>query len=175
MFRGNRMRRANPRVQIEVSRAAGVPTTIVDLAKERKRRNKEDARGKRDDNIMFEEIWCVFDVDSHPNLQNSIVKARDNGLRLAISNESFELWLLLHFRDNPGMTTRHDLLPMLKQHIPNYEKRINIQDFLNGYHGAVARATKMWRDAMEADEHWKRNPTTNVHELTESIRGTSEL
>jgi hypothetical protein len=30
-------------------------------------------------------VWCVFDVDIHPNLPEAKQQARDNGLSLAIS------------------------------------------------------------------------------------------
>ena len=174
-FEGFRDACANPRVYVEFERGAGVPKTIVDLAKELRDKNVADAKRADDENIIFEQIWCVFDVDDHPNLNQAIDKAQANKLRLAISNEAFELWLLLHFRESPGMKSRVDLRRMLKTFIPDYDKKVEIEAYLEGYFDAVSRAKKMWNDAGEAGGRWNRNPVTNVHELTESIRGNSDL
>jgi hypothetical protein len=55
---------------------------------------------KSDDEI--DECWCVFDVEwpqNHPHLREAVQLAKDNGIRLAVSNPCFELWLILHFED----------------------------------------------------------------------------
>ncbi len=174
-FEGFRNACENPRVYVEFERGAGVPKTIVDFAKELRQKNVKDSNRANDENVLFEEIWCVFDIDNHPNLNDAIIKARDNDLKLAISNESFELWLLLHFRENPGMQDRGGLRKTLRSFVPEYDKTVEIENYLPGYPEAVRRATRMWTDAVEAGEKWDRNPVTNVFELTETIRGTSEL
>jgi hypothetical protein len=81
-----------------------------------------------------------------------------------------ELWLLLHFSDNPGMQDRATMEKRLKKHVPGYDKHVDYATHARGYSQAVARAAKMDRDAREArDSH--RNPTTGVYELTQLIRG----
>lgn len=47
----------------------------------------------------YDEVWCVFDRDSFPaqNFNAAIEKASQAGLRVAYSNEAFEIWYLLHF------------------------------------------------------------------------------
>lgn len=50
-----------------------------------------------------DECWCVFDVEwprHHPHLAQAIRLAEDHGIRLAISNPCFELWLILHLDDH---------------------------------------------------------------------------
>ena len=96
--------------------------------------------------------------------------ARDNGIHLAISNPCFELWLLLHFSDNPGMQDRATMKKKLQKHVPEYDKHVDYAIYAAGYSQAVARASKMDKDAEEAREP-HRNPTTGVYELTELIRG----
>jgi len=52
-----------------------------------------------------DEVWVVFDYDYNGELQpkqsqdfnNSIEKAISNNIKVAISNDSFELWYVLHF------------------------------------------------------------------------------
>ncbi len=54
------------------------------------------------------QVWCVFDRDKEPNDQkdtafnDSIQAATSKGIRMAWSNDDFELWVLLHFEEvNP--------------------------------------------------------------------------
>jgi hypothetical protein len=49
---------------------------------------------------IFDQYWCVFDKDSFPNedFNNAIIKAESNNFNVAYSNQSFEFWLLLHFK-----------------------------------------------------------------------------
>jgi hypothetical protein len=45
----------------------------------------------------------VFDVEwprNHPGLGEALHQARENDIRLAITNPCFELWLILHFKDH---------------------------------------------------------------------------
>jgi len=54
-------------------------------------------------------VWCVFDRDieedqtkipiGHTSFNESIKSATASGLKVAWSNDSFELWILLHFED----------------------------------------------------------------------------
>ncbi len=49
-----------------------------------------------------DEVWCIFDVEwpqNHPNLKEAVALAGDRGVKVAVSNPCFELWLLLHFQD----------------------------------------------------------------------------
>jgi hypothetical protein len=47
----------------------------------------------------YDQVWCVFDKDDFPpdNFENAIQKARDARIKVAYSNQAFELWYLLHF------------------------------------------------------------------------------
>ena len=76
------------------------PLTLVNAAAEAR------ARQDRDD---VDEVWCLFDVEwpqNHPNLKQAVNRAQHAGVRLAISNPCFELWLVLHFkRQSAWLTT----------------------------------------------------------------------
>jgi hypothetical protein len=159
----------NSRVKIEVVGGAGVPKTIVEAAKDRKKEAEKRARRERDENLLFDEVWCVFDVDEHPNIPDAKQMARDNGIEIAISNPCIELWLWLHFAEQPGMQHRDNMQSMLKQHIPNYDKHAEYSDCAAGYDAAVKRAKQLDKNAT-ADNDDGRNPTTGVWRLTESIR-----
>ncbi|MGW0036174.1 RloB family protein [Gordonia sp. NPDC003376] len=81
----------NSAIDIAIADEHGVPMTLVDIAAERRRNDEE-----------LDEVWCIFDVEwpkNHPRLKDALQKARDNDLRLAVSNPCFELWLILHLED----------------------------------------------------------------------------
>lgn len=115
----------NPRVTIKVAEEHGVPMTLVKTAKQYKNDGEQRAARERDDNLAYDSVWCVFDVDDHPRIGEAKQMARDNGIDLAISNPCFELWLLLHFRDNPGMQHRTVILQRLRQYVPEFNKHVD--------------------------------------------------
>lgn len=82
-------------VSLQFSGAGGLaPLTLVQRAREQLKANRHAPRDDR-----FDEIWCVFDRDNHPNLNQAIAEARDAGIRVAFSNPCFELWLVWHLED----------------------------------------------------------------------------
>lgn len=50
-------------------------------------------------NPAFDEVWAIFDKDDFPdrNFNEAIELANRNGINSGFSNESFELWYVLHF------------------------------------------------------------------------------
>jgi hypothetical protein len=159
----------NSRVTVEIAPEHGVPKTVVEVARNRKKEAEKKASREKDENIAYEEVWCVFDIDEHPQVGEAKEMARDNNIQLAISNPCIELWLLLHFRENPGMQSRDKIKSMLIEHVPGYDKHVDYATYAIGYPEALRRAEQMDCAAKDAHEVG-RNPTTNVYELTESIR-----
>ena len=140
------------------------------VAKEHKKRAEAARRAEEDDNLAFDAVWCVFDVDDHPQVDDARQMARDNGIELAISNPCFELWLLLHFRESPGMQHREKLVKILCTHVPGYQKKVEFKTYSVGYRQAVERAERMDRMAQSIGASG-RNPTTGVYQLTKVIEG----
>ena len=95
--------------------------------------------------------------------------ANKNHIELAISNPCFELWLLLHFRDNPGAIDRADLRSMLKQFDPDYDKHVSHSNYTEEYDHAFIRAKRMEELAVARGEVGG-NPSTAVYKLTSAIR-----
>ena len=68
---------------------------------------------------ITENIWCVYDRDmkstiwadippqEHVDFDTSIIAAQNAGIKVAWSNDVFELWLLLHFEPVPVGTPLH--------------------------------------------------------------------
>jgi hypothetical protein len=156
----------NPRIHIKIAGEHGVPLTLVANAKAHKSSAEDDARRERDQNLAFDSVWCVFDVDDHPNIPDARQMARDNGIEVAISNPCFELWLLLHLRESPGMNDRAAIQRMLVRHMPDYDKGVDFARISEGYRDAVRRAEQLDKLAQGDPE---RNPTTGVYRLTRII------
>lgn len=119
-------------------------------------------------------VWCVYDRDDHPHLAEAGQMARDNGIHVALSNPCFELWLLLHFRESPGMQSRDRIREMLTTCVPNYDKHVSYQCYAPGYTDAARRAERLDSLAQDAGESG-RNPTTGVYRLTQQIASDTML
>src|SRR5215213_11842726 len=169
-FKDLRSEFRNRLVDIEVDDRGAVPKTLVERAAARKKEADREARRRRDDFLRYDEVWCVFDVDVHPNLPDARQQARANGIELAISNPCFELWALLHFQDQTSHLERRDARSRLKRHLPDYEKALPFDRLNPGYSEAVTRAHELDRRC-ETDGEPGRNPSTGVHRLTERSGG----
>ena len=54
------------------------------------------------------EWWVVFDKDDHSGFKQAIEMAESNDIKVAYSNECFELWFILHFEYLQSAITRED-------------------------------------------------------------------
>ncbi|HET9179710.1 MAG TPA: RloB family protein [Terriglobia bacterium] len=156
-------------VRIQVVPVGQDPKKLVDYAVDEKRRSEREARKSGDANLEYDEVWCVFDVDSHAHIPDAKQKANANGIHLAISNPCFELWLLLHFENRTAHIERQQAQSCCRGHMPRYEKEVPFNQIFPFYQLAVQRAWDL--------EHWQAtrgnqggNPSTGVHRLTERVK-----
>lgn len=160
-------------IEVVLDSAGGVPKTLVERAAARKKEAQREARRRRDASVIYDEVWCVFDVDAHPNLEEARVQARDNGIKIAVSNPCFELWLVLHFKDQSAHIHRHALQHKCSTEcIPDFGKRITEQVYgvlREKYEEAVDRARRLdnWHGTRGTEGQ---NPSTSVYKLTERLR-----
>ena len=154
-------------VRIIVDREGGTPKTLVDRAVEEKRRTSRDAFGK------YDEVWCVFDFDEHPLIPEAKQKATANGIKLAISNPCFELWLMLHFAYHSAPITRQDARRECERRIDGYQKHIPGDLVFPLLDTAVQNAQRLarWQETRNAVGE---NPSTNVYTLIERLRASSK-
>jgi RloB-like protein len=172
-LRGYERTRRRSNVQIEVADQQGVPKTLVTIAINRKLDAERKSQQESDDFLQYDEIWCVFDVDDHPGVNDAKQLALANGIELAISNPCFELWLLLHFRECPGMGHRHSIRSKLKKHLRKYDKSIDFEQFKPHCEAASRRAASLDQLAESINEPG-RNPTTGVYKLVRKIGDETE-
>lgn len=160
-------------VEIIIDDEGGVPRTLVQRAAARMTAAQLEADRNRDENLKYDEDWCVFDVDDHPGIADARQQARDNDIQLAISNPCFELWLVLHFQDQTAHIARRALSTLLRKYIPKYKKYAPLQLIRAGYEDAVRRAMQIEKRSIE-HENEGGNPTTSVYRLTERISNFSK-
>lgn len=144
-----------------VERACGVLTAA-----------RREARRTRDPNAKVDEIWCVFDVDEHRMIREAREQAHANGVHAAISNPSFELWLVLHFTDQTAYLHRDEALRRVRDHLPDYDKCLQTLEHLEGrYADAKARAQRLdLKHEGDETQFPENNPSSGIWMLVDSLQ-----
>lgn len=155
---------------VVLDKAAGLdPKALVEVARTRLRESRREAKQYRDKNLEFDQVWCVVDVDDHHRLREARIQARDNDIEIVISNPCFELWLILHFRDQTAHIDRFHLKSACRN-LPESD-HAGYPSFavcVSHYDTAVGRARQL-DDRNDRDGEPGRNPSTSVYRLTERI------
>jgi hypothetical protein len=123
-FNGLKREGHNILLHVEVKPGGLSPKTLVDYALDLKHDAEKNARGQRDDNLKYDEVWCVFDVDAHERIPDAKQKAEANRIKMAISNPCFKLWLLLHFQEQSAHIECHRVQSACRDHMPGYDKEV---------------------------------------------------
>jgi RloB-like protein len=144
--------------------------------------------GKSTDYKGFE-IWCVFDYDTEQMKENqkqdyeiAINYAKKQGLRVAYSNDAFELWYVLHYKNIAnGELHREIYFDFLGQQWNiNYRKTGKTITFAKTVYKkletdtkasqseAIKRAEKLLESQQEK-MYAEQNPCTTVFELVREL------
>lgn len=158
---------------IECVKGAGVPKTLLEKALE----FKKDAKRRGGKGRSFAEndsIWIAFDCDEHPEVRETIQRARSHDIGVAFSNPCFELWLVLHVEDFDRPVHRHELQKHCERRCPGYDRNL----------GKSAKFSVLLKELEAAERRAegqviRRNnegspldcPSTTVFELTRVLRG----
>jgi len=155
-------------IELEIS-PGGAPKALVERAVEKKKTAERLAKSRKDSNLRYDQVWCVFDVDEHRLIPEAKQQARDNGIELAISNPCFELWALLHFRAQRAHIERGPLHHECKKCMPGYEKQLPSAQPHPLCDDALGRARDLdqWQSSRGCEGA---NPSTGVYRLMERIR-----
>lgn len=157
-------------VEIVIEKGAGTPKSVVERAVAMKRDAEKDAARRADNLLRYDEVWCVFDVDEHPMLKEAQQQARDNDVKLAISNPCIELWFVLHFQEQTAYIHRHDVQRICREHLKGYKKEPKYADLRDHYSEAVERSAKL-DERHVRDGQPGANPSSSMYRLTERLRG----
>lgn len=111
----------------------------------------------------YDEAWAVCDVDTF-DVGLAIELSSTTGVRLALSQPCFEVWLILHKSDNcPGFNNADQASRALRKHLPNWNKSaLDFKQFIGNILTAVERARKL-------GEPPEANPSTAVWKLIVSL------
>lgn len=122
-----------------------------------------------------DQCWCVFDIDEYWNqnpvkFKAAIKSAKENNIKLAWSNECFELWYLLHFQVLQTGISRKDYDTKLKAHFQHLGGKAYVKN--------SSIFARIMDKQPEAIKHAKQiflankvenNPSTAVFKLVEEL------
>jgi len=80
--------------------------------------NERDRQKRRGE--AYEEVWCVLDVEGveeTARLNEALALARREHMQLALSNPSFEVWLIAHFTRCFLWLSSNPKFPLLKKRL----------------------------------------------------------
>lgn len=153
-------------LRVETSHGGSVPLTLVSLA--------VDARNRaEDEDGEIDEFWCVFDVEwpiNHPGLKDAIKRARQNNIRLAVSNPCFELWLILHFQDKGAWLDNDDARRMRRSLDGAEDKGLDAARYMPLRNKAARRAAALEKRHLGNGTSFPHdNPSSGMHRLIVAV------
>ena len=120
--------------------------------------------------------YIVVDIDNDEKKAQKVAKLiRDNSIssiRFIVSNPTFEIWFLMHFK----YTTKHfkngdAVIDDLQKYIPNYDKNVDCYPYcIDKTLVAIRNCEKL--DAYHGEEQWPSvdcNPRTDVVDLIKEL------
>jgi hypothetical protein len=121
----------------------------------------------------YNQVWCVFDRDDCPkqDFNNAITKAEDAGFKVAYSNQSFELWYVLHFEFLNSALPRQDYIRKLENSLKHKYKKNSDSIYEEIEHlqaTAIKNATNLLKQYNKPNPE-SDNPSTTIHLLVEAL------
>lgn len=141
--------------------------TVVERAMELRNAAK---RGRE----PFKEVWCVFDRDSFPKakVNDAVALCGREKIGVAWSNESFELWFLLHFHYCDAATSRESYRARLSDCLgrPYAKNAPDMYDLLLPHVDTAIRNAETLATRQAGKLPADANPMTTVGELVALLR-----
>ena len=157
---------ASVNLKTDLNASGAVPLTLVRAAVTAQLRNSEE-QGEID------EVWCLFDVEApqgHPTLREARRIAQEGGVRLAISNPCFELWLALHFESQTAWLTSDAAEKLRRKHDKSSGKEVDGSKYMPHRDVAAQRARALSaKHAGDETEYPDDNPSCGMYLLFEAI------
>lgn len=149
-------------IEFSMLRKGGQPFELVEAAR------KSIAEPDRE----VDAYWCVFDVESpqkHPKLKKAVEGAPD-GLRLAISNPCFELWLILHFQDQTAALTTRAAEKLRAKLDGTSDKHLDAEKYMASRNQAIRRAKALRKKhAGDSTLFPEDNPSSTFDQFLEDL------
>ena len=121
----------------------------------------------------YDQVWCVFDRDDWPpqDFNSAIHKAENHDLKVAYSNEAFELWYVLHFEFLNTGIPRDDYCKKMTKHLgKKYQKNSDIiyDELINKQPTAIRNAERLLA-SYDYSTPGQDNPSTTVYLLVKEL------
>ena len=121
----------------------------------------------------YDQVWCVFDRDIFPveNFNAALRLAEKHGIKVAYSNEAFELWYVLHFNYHQSATARRLYVGMLNDllGVPYEKNRLDMYERLEDRQETAIRNAERLLDTYQPRRPAHDNPSTTVHLLVQEL------
>jgi hypothetical protein len=129
------------------------------------------------------QLWVVFDYDVRGDVNeagdfnHAIAIAKKKGICVAYSNDSFELWFVLHYQYQTAAVTRKEYYEILSSKLNcNYEEEGKATEFTQKLYlrflpdqpRAIQHAKRLHEGKMN-DSYCDQNPCTMVYQLVEEL------
>jgi hypothetical protein len=120
----------------------------------------------------YDQVWCVFDVEDYPaaDVHAAMALAHRNKIRVAISNQAFELWYLLHFNFYHVAMDRQGYWDKLTRLLGfQYDKNTCIYAQLIDRQDTALRHARQLLQQYQPYDPARNDPSTSVHFLVEEL------
>ncbi|WP_460792569.1 RloB family protein [Micromonospora sonneratiae] len=153
-------------IRVETRNKGSLPLALVRMAIDaRERALREEGE--------VDEFWCVFDVEwpkNHPGLQEALTLARENDIKLAVSNPCFELWLALHFKDHRSFLNNDQARRLRRSHDGQLDKGLAGSVYMARKQEAAQRASALEKlHARNGMDFPNDNPSSGMHLLIATV------
>jgi hypothetical protein len=158
--------RERTKLSLRIDLVGAVPLTLVEAAVAEKSSDTAN------------EYWCVFDVEwprHHPNLQQALDLAARHGIEIAMSNPSFELWLILHHQNQTAFLDNDGARRLRRELDGSADKHLDPKQYLPHRAAAATRATELGLyHEKNGSSFPQNNPITTVHRLVASVENARQ-
>lgn len=153
------------KVHIDVDSDAAAPKDLVERAI------------KKIKDPEVDECWCIFDVEApvaHPNIESIVRTAEKHGVRLAVTNPCFELWLVLHHRNVTRYVTTTEIVKQSKEIDGRGGKGIDGSLYMKNLDQAGERADKLrQRHLQDGTTFPNDNPSSGMVDFVRAVGAVS--
>lgn len=130
----------------------------------------------------FEQVYVVYDKDneSHSDIEKALKMAKENNIITLYSNQCFEYWVLLHYKESSNSNTSDQLYKLLEKEMELDSSYSNIKGqevstyLVDKIHIAFNNAQKL-NISENININISKNPYTNIHHHIKNIFNTEKL
>lgn len=156
-------------VNVRTVGGVGDPLQVVEHAVRLKKDALKAAKQQKDDNLAYDQVWCVFDVDDFTRIPAALEAAARAKVQVAVSNPCFEVWPLLHFAYSTAYLSSNDAPERLRNYMPGYDKILDCELLHGRFEKAKSAARKLDAEHSKNGSPPRHNPSTEVWAVVDAI------